>query len=56
MLPSGLALQTSQRPHPNCLVQKWFRFEDHIDVFLGDEETLDMQCIHVAQTALRNWY
>ena len=46
---------SSQRPLTRCAVQKHVRFEDHIDVYIGDDEVLEMSCLHVPQSVIRNW-
>ena len=45
----------SQRSHPKNLVQRRVRFEDQIDVLLGDDDAMEMSCLQVAQIALVNW-
>lgn len=45
----------SQRPHSDTFSRKQVCFEDPIDVFFGDDDTLDMSHIAVAQSALLNW-
>ena len=49
------AIISSQRPHSSSTVQKCVKFEDQIDVFLGEEDALDMSVIAVTHQALRNW-
>ena len=46
---------SSQRPHARSAVQKQVSFEDHIDVLIGDEDVLEMGCMHVSQSAIHNW-
>ena len=52
---SALTWKISQRPHSDKRVQKLVRFEDHIDVFLGDDDDIHMTCFHVTQATIRNW-
>ena len=44
----------SQRPRPDKSLRH-VRFEDHIDVLLGNEDDLDMHCIQVTHSTFRNW-
>lgn len=48
-------VKSSQRPLPRHVVQKHVRFEDHIDVFIGEDEALEMGHLHVSQSAICNW-
>ena len=45
----------SQRPHSSDVHTKHVRFDDQIDIFLGDDEEIAMGKIQVAQIALHNW-
>ena len=51
---SKLAQVPSQRPHSKH-AKKRVRFEDHIDVFLGEDDVLAMHLIAVTHQTLRNW-
>ena len=42
----------SQRSHPKL---GRVRFEDHIDVFLGEDDAIEMSCLRVAQGVIANW-
>ena len=45
----------SQRPHSCNVHTKHVRFDDQIDIFLGDDEEIAMSKIHVSQTVLQDW-
>ena len=45
----------SQRSYSKNFVQRSVRFEDQIDVLLGDDDDIEMSCLQVAQIALVNW-
>ena len=45
----------SQRAHSRLAVSKQVRFADQIDVFLGDDDEVNMSCVQVTQAAISNW-
>ena len=48
-------LVASQRPHSRDTVGMQVQFEDQIDVYIGDEDGLEMSCLKVAQDVIHNW-
>ena len=47
-------LLTSQRPRPYRPIRH-VRFEDHIDVLLGNEDDLNMYCMRATHSMFQNW-
>ena len=47
-------LMPSQRSHADIL-RRHVRFEDHIDVYIGDDDDFEMSCLQVSQEAIWNW-
>ena len=47
-------LMSSQRSHADT-ARRHVRFENHIDVYIGDDDDFEMSCLQVSQEAIWNW-